>query len=241
MPGVASLFREIHRLRRLAREMQEQLDRIPRQRKAFQAKLAKAEQSLHDELEAIKRLKLTALDKEKQLKAKSELIERYTRQQNEVTSKKEHDALLLEIAHTRDLCAALENDALQAMSEGEERQARLPEVEKTLASVKQEVAQFEADSVQRKATLEAELTNALAQLHERETHVPKDLKAQYDRTIRSMGAEGFAVVRARNCTACNTEINRTLELRLLNDDFAVCSSCGRILYVPEQSSSPVED
>jgi predicted nucleic acid-binding Zn-ribbon protein len=236
MAGPASLFREIHRLRRFARDLQEQLDRIPRQRKAYQAKLAKQEQAFRDEQEAVKRLKVTASDKEKQLKGKGELLERYGRQMNEVTSKKEHDALMLEMAHAREVCAKLEDEILQAMSEGEERQARLPEEEKALAQVRAEVDRFESEAGARKATLEGELAKALAQLKSAEEQIPRDLRPQYDRTVASKGADGFAVVRNRTCSECYTEINRTIELRLLNDDFAVCPSCGRILYLPEEAA-----
>lgn len=240
MSGPASLFREIHRLRRFARDLQEQLERLPRTRKAFQARLAKAEQTVRDEQDAIKKLRVTASDKEKQLKAKGDAIDRYTRQQNEVTSKKEHDALLLEIAHARDVIAELENDILQAMSDTEERQARLPEAEKALATVKADLAKFEAESGARKEMLDGELAKATAALKECDAKVPADLKPQYARTINSMGADGFAVVRDRSCTECNVEITRTIELRLINDDFAVCPSCGRILYLPEGTKSAEE-
>lgn len=241
MSGVASLFREIHRLRRFLHELQENLDRIPRTRKAHQTKLTKAEQTLRDEQEAIKKLKVLASDKEKQLRSKGEAIERYSRQQNEVTSKKELDALTIEITHARDLCGALENDILQAMSEFEERQARLPDVEKALAAVKADVAKFDADAGARKATLESEMVRAKAQLKEAEAKIPSgELRAQYDRTINSLGPDGFAVVNDKNCTECHTEINRSVELRLINDDFALCPRCGRILYLPEQKPANEE-
>ena len=151
MSGPASLFREIHRLRRFARDLQEQIDRIPRMRKAYQNKLAQREQALRDEQDAIKKLKVTASDKEKQLKAKGELMDRFTRQQSELTTRKEHEALMLEMAHARDMIAKLEEEILAAMSEGEERAAKVPELEKAVSAVKEEVAKFEAEAGKRKA------------------------------------------------------------------------------------------
>ncbi|MFO0841077.1 MAG: hypothetical protein U0797_01590 [Gemmataceae bacterium] len=240
MSGVASLFREIHRLRRFLRDLQENLDRIPRTRKAHQARLAKAEQALRDEQEAIKKLKVLASDKEKQLKAKGDAIERYTRQQNEITSKKEHDALLIEIAHAREVSSTLEDDILQAITEYEERQARLPEVEKAFAAAKADLEKFDAEAGARKATLDSEMAKAKAQLKEADARVPEDHRPQYDRTVNSLGPDGFAVVKGKNCTECYTEITRSVELRLLNDDFAVCPRCGRILYLPDEAR-PDED
>lgn len=233
MPGPASLFREIHRLRRFARDLEEQINRIPRQRKAYQTKLATREKTLKDEQDAIKKLKVLASEKEKELKGKGEQIERYERQQTEITSKKEYDALRIEIAHAREVCAKLEDEILQSICDYEERQARLPEVEKAVALVKEEVARFEAEASPRKTDLDAQLAQTLKQLKEIEAQVPRDLKAQYDRTVASMGADGFSLVKNRSCSECNTEIIRSMELNLLNEECVVCKSCGRLLYLPE--------
>ncbi len=242
MSGVASLFREIHRLRQFLRDLQENLDRIPRTRKAHQARLAKSETTLREEQEAIKKLKVTISDKEKQLKSKGDAIDRWTRQQTEVTSKREHDALLVEIAHAQEQISLLENEILQAMSEVEERQARLPEHEKAVAAAKADLAKFDAEADSRKATLESELVRANQLLKEQEQQLPKgDILTQYQRTLNSMGADGFSAVKNNYCTECYTEVNRTIELRLLNDDFAVCQRCGRILYLAEVKSTDDDD
>lgn len=240
MSGTATLMREIHRLRRFSRELQEQLERIPRQRRAYQGKQATREQALREEQEAIKKLKVLANDKEKQLKSKGDLMDRYTRQQTEITSKKEHDALKLEMSHARDAIAKLEDEILGAISETEERTAKLPDLEQAVKAVKEEVAKFEAEAGTRKAELEKQLSQAKGQLKECEARVPRDDKPQYDRTVASMGADGFALVRDRSCTECNTEIIRTMELNLLSGEFVVCNSCGRILYLAEDAKRSEE-
>lgn len=234
-------MREIHRLRRFADGLQEQLDRIPRQRKAYQAKCAKQEQALKDEQEAIRKLKVTASDKEKQLKGKHEQITRFEQQKNTVGSKKEFDALNLEIAHARETCSKLEDEILAAMLESEERTARVPELEKALALVRAEVARFESEIGPRKLDSEAQLIQAQKDLKSCEARIPRDLRPQYDRTISSLGADGMALVRDRSCTNCNTEIIRQVELSLQNDEFVVCRSCGRILYPPAPEHVVDED
>src|SRR4051812_37415884 len=101
MPGPMPTFREIHNLRSFLHALQEQIDRFPRTRKAHQARLAKAEQTLKDAKKAILDLKVSASDAEKSLKAKHGQIARYEEQNNLISSKKEYDALQLEIAHAR--------------------------------------------------------------------------------------------------------------------------------------------
>jgi predicted nucleic acid-binding Zn-ribbon protein len=241
MSRPAPTFREIHRLRRYARDLQEQLERLPRQRKAQQARLAKAEQALKDEQDAIKRLKLAATEKEKTIRQKGELIARYEAQLNTVSSKKEFDALRLEIAHNQQLCSGLEEEVLAAIGEGEERTAKLPEVERQLAQVRQDVAKFEAEATPREADLKAQLAEATRQLKEKEATLPADLRPMYQRTIASLGADGLAEVQDRNCTSCNTEITLQMKEDLLYERFVLCRSCGRILYLPEGATTRGRD
>jgi predicted nucleic acid-binding Zn-ribbon protein len=241
MAGVATLFREIHRLRVLIRDAQEQLDRIPRQRKAYQTKVARAEQTLRDEQETIKKLKVTISDKDKQLKEKEDQIHRYQIQRDGAASKKEYDALVFEIAHAKQVCSQLEEEILLAMTETDERVAKIPGLEKTLADARAELARFESEVPARQTVLQSEVQRATAELKAQEAQIPRDLKPQYDRTIHSLGADGFAAVRDRICSACYIEVIYQIEVNLKNDQFAVCSNCGRILYLPETPPARVEE
>ena len=64
MPGPAVLFRQIHRLRRFARDLQEQIDRIPSRLKARKNKVTREEDAARDNQEAIKQLKKRIHEKE---------------------------------------------------------------------------------------------------------------------------------------------------------------------------------
>src|SRR5947209_6043265 len=130
MSGPAVTFREIHRLRRFARDLQEQLDRIPRQLKVHQAKVTRQEDLHRECLEAIKRLKVTAHEKEVSLKTTHGQIARHQQQLETAGSKKEYDALQLEIGREREKLRRLEDEVLTAMAEGEDRAAQLPDLEK---------------------------------------------------------------------------------------------------------------
>src|SRR5262249_4003550 len=114
MPAPADVFRAIHRLRRSAHDLQEQLDRFPRQLKAQQARVARQEELLRQAHDAIKKLKVTAQKMEGELKDRHAQIGKYERQLNEVTSKKEYDALQHEIAAARADCGRLEDEILTA-------------------------------------------------------------------------------------------------------------------------------
>ncbi len=241
MLGPAPIFRELHRLRRFAHDLQEQLDRIPRQLKVHQTRLAKQEQALAQTRDAIKHLKVTASEKEKAFKSKHEAIERFQRQLNEAASKKEFDALQLEIAHTKTECAKLEDEILTAISESEETTARIPEMEKAVKQTREELAKFEAQTSPRKADLEAQLAETEGQLKKVEETIPADLRQQYNRTILSLGADGLAAVRDNVCENCHTEMTMQAMNEMRQERFLVCRSCGRILYLPEGAAWKPDD
>jgi predicted nucleic acid-binding Zn-ribbon protein len=233
MPGPASLFREIHRLRRFARDLQEQLDRIPKQRKVHQARIQKREDDLRTTRELIRKLELTAREKEKDHQGRQAQLRRYEEQINQVGSKKEYDALQLEIAHARTECNRLEDEALAALTEGDEKEQQVPALEKAVQEAKDELARFEAQVAPRRADLEAQLAQTHKELTAVEAEIPEDLLPQYKRTIASLGPDGMSAVKERTCTACYTEIIDQYQYDLEQDRFVVCSSCGRILYLPE--------
>jgi predicted nucleic acid-binding Zn-ribbon protein len=241
MSGPAPIFREIHRLRRFARDLQEQLERIPRQMKVFQARLAKHEQALRDGQETIKRLKVTASEKEKTLKSRHETIERFQKQINDVSAKKEYDALQLEIAHAKTECSQLEDAILTAMTDSEEASARLPELEKAVKLARDEVTKFETDTGPRKTDLEAQLKETQAQLKKVEGTIPSDLRSQYIRAIASHGADAMAAVIDRVCDSCSTEITAQSQNELAQGMFLLCRSCGRILYLPQSAVTASDD
>jgi predicted nucleic acid-binding Zn-ribbon protein len=234
MSGPAVIFREIHRLRRHAQNLQEQLDRIPRQLKAQQGKVARQEEGLREAQEGFKKLKVAIQTKEKALKDRHGQIAKYQKQLNEVQSKKEYDALQAEIAGSKKDCQRLEDEILAGMVESDEKGAQLPELEKALGQARGELASFEQQAGVRRTDLQAQLTEALGQLKAVEAAVPEQVRVSYNRIVHSKGADALAAVRDRICTACHTEITVQARTDLGQELFVACRSCGRILYLPEE-------
>jgi predicted nucleic acid-binding Zn-ribbon protein len=233
MPGPAVIFREVHRLRRHARDLEEQIGRVPRQLKAQQAKAARQEGLVRECQEAIKHLKVQAHEKEVALKATHGLIAKHQKQLNEAASKKEYDALRAEIDGDREKCRRLEDEILAGWAEREEREAQLPELEKALRQAREEHDRFEEEAGRRRADLAGQLNDALGRLAGVEATVPETIRPQYARIVGALGADALAPVRDRTCSACHTEITAQNYNELQQEMFVACKSCGRILYLPE--------
>jgi predicted nucleic acid-binding Zn-ribbon protein len=233
MPGPAVLFREIHRLRRFAHDLQEQIDRAPRQQKAQQAKVARQEEIYRAAQDAIKHLKVDIHGKEGTLKTTHGQIAKYQKQLNEAESKKEYDALQHEINDARAAFQRLEEEILTGMGETEEKTAQLPELEKAVRQAKDECAKFEAGTKERLSGLQSQLAEARKQLQEKEETIPAAIRSSYDRIVASKGADALSAVQGRTCAACYTEITAQQANELQQELFVLCKSCGRILYLPE--------
>ncbi len=233
MSGPAVIFREIHRLRRFAHELQEQIDRLPRQQKAQQAKVARQEEILHQAQDALKHLKVDIHGKEGTLKSTHGQIAKHQKQLNEAGSKKEYDALQHEISDAKAVCQRLEDEILSGLADSEEKTAQLPELEKALRQAKEEYAQFESGIQERLTGYQTRLVETNKQLQEQEAALPDTLRAQYQRFAAARGPDALSAVQGRTCAACYTEITAQQSNELQQELFVLCKACGRILYLPE--------
>src|SRR5882762_5175394 len=126
MPNPAAILRELHRLSQHINNLQAEMERGPRTLKAHEAKVAKQQESVQQAQEAIKKLKVAIHEKEVSLKAKLQQVAKHERQRNEATSKKEYDALQVEIDSDRKDCSRLEDEILNDMEEVEIRTSKVP-------------------------------------------------------------------------------------------------------------------
>jgi uncharacterized protein len=233
MAGIGATLREIHRLRRHARDLQQEIDRGPYQLKAHRAKAAKVEEAFREAQDALKKLKVATHDNEVTLKSTHGQIAKYERQLDEAADKKQYDALKHEVATARQKAQTLEDAILEGMSEAEERTAKLPEQEKGLQRAKEELAAFERDHAARMARLADQLKTALGELKEAEGRLPEQWRPQYQRLVNAYGADALAPVQGQSCAHCHTQITAQQLHDIQTGEFVGCRSCGRALYMPE--------
>jgi predicted nucleic acid-binding Zn-ribbon protein len=235
MAGPAVVLREIHRLQSFARDLQQRIDFAPKQLKAQQGAVTRQEETLHKAQDAIKKLKVAIHEKEVSIKAAQQHIKKYEQQLNDITSKKEYDALRTEIAGEQERIRQIEDETLNAMLEVEERTAQVPGHEEGLRKAKEEFAAVERDYQARLDDWKRQREEAVRQLAEVEASLPRDVKSHYDRLVRQLGADALAPVVNRTCSACNNEITAQMYNNLRTQQFVFCKSCPRLLYLKDES------
>lgn len=230
MAGVPDTLREIHRLRRHARDLQSELDRGPIQVKARRAVAAKAADAFKQAQDDLKKLKVKTHENEVTFKTTTQQIEKYERQKSEAGEAKQILAFEHQIATARAKADTLETETLEAYSAIEEKTADLPNVETAAKKAQDDLAAWEAQHTERTTRLAGELKEALSAVSAREAELPDDMVAQYKRMVNAFGADAFAAAEGHNCSHCHTQITQQQLLDIGCGLFVTCRSCGRGLY-----------
>jgi predicted nucleic acid-binding Zn-ribbon protein len=230
---LATIFRELHRLRRHARDLQDQVERGPRLLKAHQVKVVKQEEALHATQEALKKIKVANHEKEVSLKVTHQQIAKYEEERNKATTRKVYDTLQAEIATSRQAARKIEDDILEGMAKIEEQAAQVPEAEKALQQAKVDYADFERQTQERLAGQREQQAQVLAKIKEVEASLPTDVRPVYERLVHARGEEALSAAENQTCTACHTGITAQQHNDLLSGRLVLCKSCGRLLYLPE--------
>src|SRR5262245_30775595 len=178
MAGPAAIIREIHRLRSHAHELQRRIDFAPKQLKAQQDAVARRENEVKEGHDFLKKLKVSILEHEASVKSADQQIKRYEQQLNDITSKKEYDALKVEINAVRDKLAALQDEELTAMAEVEERAAQLPALEAAVKQAKADFAAFERDYQSQLDSWTKQRDDVSGQIAAEEAKLPPDVRPQ---------------------------------------------------------------
>jgi predicted nucleic acid-binding Zn-ribbon protein len=233
MAGPAVILRELHRLRRFARDLQTKIEQGPRTLQAQHGRVARQEEALRQAQEGLKKLKVKTHEMEVSHKTTLQQIAKYEKQQDSAAGKKEYDALRHEIDAAKKKVQQLEDDIIDALSQTEEEAARLPELERALKQVKEEVAAYERDSDSRLAGFAEQLKLTQGQIAETEGNLPPDVRTVYNRLVAARGEDALTAVEQGTCTACYTSITAQAYNDLAVGNFVLCKSCGRILYLAD--------
>ncbi|MBI3410464.1 MAG: hypothetical protein HY040_19165 [Planctomycetes bacterium] len=233
MAAAVDILREIHRLKKNIKDLDNRMEQGPRAQKAHQNKVALAEENHKKMQDAIKHLKVHIHEKETSVKAVQQNIVKL--EKTEISNKKEYDALRAEIAAANKQIRSLEDEILELMADVEDKSKQVIELDKTVQKVKNDAALFAKDHEGKLARFTAERAAALAQLAEVEHSLPEDILVSYQRLAAAKGEDALAQVEGRNCIACYTEITAQMQNDLLRGAFVHCKNCGRILYVVQAS------
>jgi predicted nucleic acid-binding Zn-ribbon protein len=151
---------------------------------------------------------------------------------NVCSSNREYQALLEQIAAAEMAGSVLSDEILEGLERIDQLTAQVKEAEKNVSAGKHELEKARQTVDQSAVTIRTELTGLEAELAQAEAGLPPDFKADYQRIVRSKGADSLAVVDDGVCTGCGQQITLNMQNQLKLSTLIFCKSCGRLLYLP---------
>ncbi len=150
---------------------------------------------------------------------------------NTANNNREYQALLEQIAAAEMAGSVLSDEILESMDKVDLLAVGTKEAEKNLAAGKHDLEKSRHTVEDSAATIRSDLARLEAELATAEKSLPVEMKADYQRVVRSKGADSLAAADDGVCTGCGKQItlNMQNELRLSKQVF--CRSCGRLLYL----------
>ncbi len=232
MSITAAALRELHRIHQQLADLRDRLERGPKQVRTREANVAQLEARLTEAKERAKQTQMAVDRKQLDLKAGEQKVVDLRVKLNAASSNREYQALLEQIAAAEMAGSVLQDEILEGMEKVDQLNGSAKEAEKTLAAGKQELEKTRQAVESSAASVRADLNRLEGELVQAEKALPADIKSDYQRVVRSKGADSLAAAEDGVCTGCGQQITLNMQNELKLGKLVFCKSCGRLLYLP---------
>ena len=233
MSVTAAALRELHRIHQQLADLRDRLERGPKQVRARETNVTQLEAQLAEARDRAKQTQMAIDRKQLDLKSGEQKVLDLRVKLNTANSNREYQALLEQIAAAEMAGSVLADEILEAMEKVDLNGVAVKEAEKNLASGKQEMQKAQQAVAASTAAIHDDVARLESELAEAERALPPDLKADYDRVVRSKGADSLSAAEDGVCLGCGQQITLNMENELRLSKLIFCKSCGRLLYMPE--------
>jgi uncharacterized protein len=228
------LLIQLQELDATIRARSEQKNRLPEALAALERRRAAA----RDDLDAIKESLQTAQknkrDRDKDLEAGAQKVEKLKARASEIKTNKEYQALLKEIEGAEQESKAIEDDILLLMEKIDGAAGQITAAEQR---AREEEAVIQAEQKQHEAAfarLEEELKAVEQARREMVSRIQPPVLAQYQKLLVSKAGSAMAEARGESCSGCYMSIPPQVFVNVKkNESIINCPNCGRILYYKE--------
>jgi predicted nucleic acid-binding Zn-ribbon protein len=233
MSVTAAALRELHRIHQRLADLRDRLERGPKQVRAREANVTQLEAKLTEAKDRAKQMQMALDRKNLDLKAGEQKVVDLKVKLNGANSNREYQAFLEQIAAAEMAGSVMSDEILEGMEKVDLLNAATKEAEKNLAAGKQDMQKAKEAVESSAAGIKTDITALEAELVQAEQSLPADLKADYQRVVRSKGADSLSSVDDGVCTGCGQQITLNMQNELQLSKLVFCKSCGRLLYLPE--------
>jgi uncharacterized protein len=226
--GVAKL----HNLHLQLREVQDQLEKGPRQLRARQQIIQQKQDELEAQKQKQKTLKMGADQKSLQLKSNEAKIQDLRTKLNQANSNREFDIIRGQIEADTVANSVLEDEILDALEKVDAGQIALRKLEDELATAKSEEARVAAEIAAAEPGFKARIAELQTAITAAESCLPGEFVTPYRRLVQAYGAAALAKVEGTICGVCFVNLTPQTQVALRAGQVMFCKTCGRLMYLP---------
>jgi uncharacterized protein len=234
---ISEIMRTLHRIHTQLSDLRGRIAAGPRQIAAHTTHLEAAETARTGVQDDVKRAKMAADQKQLQLKTAEAKIRDLDGKLNACKTNREYQTLTEQIAADTMATKVLEDEILEALDRIDTVRKSLPAAETAVESARKVLGETKARVAAEATQLDGEVQRLRGELEATERELPADIRDLYDRAVKQKGAEGMAPLDGESCGGCFRQITGNMHSDLLMGKVIMCRSCGRLLYLPERSSS----
>lgn len=233
MASLNESLRTLHRIHRQLSDLQDRLQRGPRQAKVADVAVKKSEGELAAAKDAYRQAKMASDEKQLQLRQREARLHDLQGKLNAANNNKEYQLLKDQIAADKQANSVLADEILESLERLDVLQANIKTAEENLAKTKEEFANIRRRVEEQQQGLEAEFSRVKGELSDAESLIPEAFRDDYLRLARAMGADCMAPIEGESCGGCFTVMSPQIHDLLLREKPVFCKSCGRLLYIAE--------
>jgi predicted nucleic acid-binding Zn-ribbon protein len=231
MNVTAAALRELHRIHQLLADLRDRVERGPKQIRAREANVAQLDAALAAARERAKQTQMALDRKQLDLKAGEQKVLDLRVKLNAANSNREYQALIEQIAAAEMAGSVLSDEIIEGLDKIDLLTAAVKEAEQHVAAGKQDMEKTRRSIEETASTIRADITRLEGELAAAEQALPADLKNDYQRVVRSKGADSLAIADDGVCAGCGQQITLNMQNELKLSRLVFCKSCGRLLYL----------
>lgn len=220
--------------RQLAR-LEEELEAIPRQRAAAQARLDAARAAVEATRQRGLQLEAERKKLELEVESRQQLIQKYSLQQFQTKRNEEYRALSHEIETCKAEISRLEDQQLELMDQHDQVQAELARRRREFEAVQQDTHRILTDLAAREQNLQQQRAELAAGREGLAGSVEPGLLSRYERLRRNKGPRVVVGIEHGACGGCHVSLPAQVVIACrAQEEVVQCPNCGRILfYTPD--------
>ena len=222
---------ELHRLHLACQEVQEQIERGPRQLKARQQMIAQKQTELDAQKQKHKTLRMHADQKSLQLKSNEAKIGDLRVKLNQASSNREFDIIRSQMEADTVSNSVLEDEILDSLEKVDAAHLAIKKLEEEVAQAKVEETRVAAQISAAQPGYQSRLTELQSAIANAETRLPPDIVTPYRRLVQAYGPAALAEVEGTACNSCYVNLPAQMVMQVRAGQVMFCKICGRLLYM----------